>query len=291
MAWQALATARAAGDIRGQAAALTDLGILLDPKDTRVAPAFQAAIDTAVRLGDRPLQADAEGQYGVYLNKVGRPADGLAMLQRSHATAAASGDRHGEKAALERLGTALLASDSRRAQVHYYAALDLARSLGDVRHEAELLWLAAITHADLGERDRAVASAEAAIGRLQKLGHPQAAELSKHLDQYRGSSGPVALGGSVSFYSGTSTPGVTAMSSAPPPGPGLLRMAFTALKSAAKFVGSGLKTLPPETVRARLEVCGPCGHFSGTRCRVCGCFVSLKARLPHESCPVGKWPA
>ena len=27
------------------------------------------------------------------------------------------------------------------------------------------------------------------------------------------------------------------------------------------------------------------------RCRACGCFTAVKARLPHEHCPAGKWPA
>ncbi|MEE3219699.1 MAG: hypothetical protein VX257_05520 [Planctomycetota bacterium] len=24
---------------------------------------------------------------------------------------------------------------------------------------------------------------------------------------------------------------------------------------------------------------------------MCGCFTDLKAKMPHEDCPIGKWPA
>ncbi len=39
-----------------------------------------------------------------------------------------------------------------------------------------------------------------------------------------------------------------------------------------------VKLLPREAIRIRL------------RCRLCGCFTNVKARLDHEECPIGKWP-
>ena len=66
-------------------------------------------------------------------------------------------------------------------------------------------------------------------------------------------------------------------------------MAFTAFKSFAKFLGGGLKTLPQAQRDQRLAVCGTCEHHTGVRCRVCGCFTSVKTWLPHERCPIGKW--
>lgn len=49
-------------------------------------------------------------------------------------------------------------------------------------------------------------------------------------------------------------------------------------------------TLPetPES-QARLEVCKGCDQWTGKSCKVCGCFVSLKVRIPEEKCPLGKW--
>ena len=74
-------------------------------------------------------------------------------------------------------------------------------------------------------------------------------------------------------------------------GPGLLRMAIAAAKSLAKQVGSGLKTVSPQTYQRRVQTCVGCEPFTGVRCRVCGCFTQIKARLPHERCPLEKWPA
>jgi hypothetical protein len=49
-------------------------------------------------------------------------------------------------------------------------------------------------------------------------------------------------------------------------------------------------TLPetPES-QARLEVCKGCDQWTGKSCKVCGCFVSLKVKIPEEKCPLGKW--
>ena len=66
-------------------------------------------------------------------------------------------------------------------------------------------------------------------------------------------------------------------------------MALSAAKSMAKFVGSGFKTAPPQTLQQRLQACAACDHHTGLRCRLCGCFTNVKAWLPHEQCPIGKW--
>src|SRR5262249_43630066 len=74
-------------------------------------------------------------------------------------------------------------------------------------------------------------------------------------------------------------------------GPGILGMAFSAMKSMAKFLGLGLQTASQETRQERLRVCAECEHHTGLRCRLCGCFMDVKARLLHEECPIGKRPA
>lgn len=47
----------------------------------------------------------------------------------------------------------------------------------------------------------------------------------------------------------------------------------------------------PETdeSKARLAVCHGCDKWTGTSCKVCGCFVNLKVKIPEEKCPEGKW--
>ena len=74
-------------------------------------------------------------------------------------------------------------------------------------------------------------------------------------------------------------------------GPGLLRMAISATKAMAKFVGSGSKTTPNEIQRQRLATCAGCEHHTGLRCKICGCFTNPKSRMLHEDCPIGKWTA
>ena len=41
--------------------------------------------------------------------------------------------------------------------------------------------------------------------------------------------------------------------------------------------------------KARLAVCHGCDKWTGTSCKVCGCFVNLKVKMPEEKCPEGKW--
>ena len=79
----------------------------------------------------------------------------------------------------------------------------------------------------------------------------------------------------------------------PPPfkAPTLAGMAASFAGSMAKFAASGFKTTPPEIHAGRLAECDPCKYREGTRCKLCGCFVDKKAWMPHEDCPIGRWPA
>ena len=64
------------------------------------------------------------------------------------------------------------------------------------------------------------------------------------------------------------------------------------LKWAAKGAVKAAKALTkPETPesQARLEVCKGCDQWTGKSCKVCGCFVNLKVKIPEEKCPLGKW--
>jgi hypothetical protein len=183
--------------------------------------------------------------------------------------------------------------------------LSLARELGDEQHETELLWHQAIQHAVLGQRDQALAQAQAAVAQLQSRGNPQAAWFAHHLQAYRRGEMAAAPSGTSNgtpvIVAGTPLGGVILPSPwetqlCPPAtkepatsGARLLDMAFAAAKSMAKFLGSGLKMAAPEIRRQRLQVCGACGHHTGLRCRLCGCFTGPKAALDHEVCPLGKW--
>jgi hypothetical protein len=46
-----------------------------------------------------------------------------------------------------------------------------------------------------------------------------------------------------------------------------------------------------EDPEARFEQCKACEYFfspTGT-CKKCGCFMRVKTKLKHATCPVGKW--
>lgn len=41
----------------------------------------------------------------------------------------------------------------------------------------------------------------------------------------------------------------------------------------------------------RYAICNKCPlFFNATKqCRQCGCFMNIKAKMSHATCPVGKW--
>lgn len=80
-----------------------------------------------------------------------------------------------------------------------------------------------------------------------------------------------------------------APSSAPPPVRKQVLSAGRALVDEARAVTRKVEPVPGEEVERRLAICKSCDHWTGRRCRVCGCLTALKARLRSQSCPRGKW--
>jgi hypothetical protein len=226
------------------------------------------------------------------------------IFEQELAHARAGGDRFAEKIALEHLGLTFSSlRDPARALDFFEQAVDLARTVGDRQQEANLLWFQAIQHAELSQRDQAIARAQAAINLWANMGMPQEHWFSGHLQKYRLDDSGVRAGGSeaVPLMLPEAMFGISVASSVPPRlaglvqqpetgGPGLLSMAFTATKAMAQFFGSGFKSVTAETRQKRLQTCAACAHHSGLRCKLCGCFTNLKSQMLHENCPIGKWP-
>jgi hypothetical protein len=61
------------------------------------------------------------------------------------------------------------------------------------------------------------------------------------------------------------------------------------VKAAPKVLSAMLKPADSPMALKRLEVCKGCEHWTGSKCKKCGCFTGLKVRLPNEACPIGKW--
>lgn len=56
-----------------------------------------------------------------------------------------------------------------------------------------------------------------------------------------------------------------------------------------KWVAAGRPERTAEEIDAILAVCKTCEHFTGSRCKLCGCWLRAKAKMATESCPDGRW--
>jgi tetratricopeptide (TPR) repeat protein len=304
LAERAVAAARTAGNRHREVTALIDLGVvqLKQCEAAAAAELLKQALAGAQSLGDRNHEADAALHLAQASLALGRPARARNLLEPVLVHLRQIGDRYAEKLATESLGIALFAQrDLTGALAHFDRAIKIAAELGDLRHEAGVLWRAAIIHAELGHRDRALASASASVDRLQRLGNPTAAWYAHHLANYESGTPGTALaprgetsvdfGGTIDVGVGARPETPSAVTAQEVTGPGLLRMAFAATRSITRFLGSGFKTATPEAYRERLAVCATCEHHTGVRCRICGCVTTVKARLLHEQCPKSRWPS
>jgi hypothetical protein len=53
-----------------------------------------------------------------------------------------------------------------------------------------------------------------------------------------------------------------------------------------------IEKVETEIAEKRLAICKGCPELLPTgNCKKCGCFMSSKTKLPHASCPIGKWDA
>jgi tetratricopeptide (TPR) repeat protein len=278
--------------------ALTDLGLieLNLGNPARAAALLEEALARVQQLGDHGLEAEALVGLGAVHTAAGDPRKATPLLQQAIVHARAAGERFTEKAAQERLGHAYgLLGDRDRCLTAFREALALARSCGTRQGVAEMLWMLGIVYGDLGVRADAVAHAQAAVEVLERLQHPHAAWYAEHLRRYRAGetddakARPLPLTGTPLFGATVVTATAPAAAPNPPPAPSLLRRAVSATQALARFLGSGLKIVPSAVLERRLRTCSACPHFTGLRCRLCGCFTNVKARLPHEECPLRKW--
>lgn len=294
---RAVEEARGRGDARAESLALTDLGMIaMNAGDAAAAVThLRQALELCRALGDRARETDVLSNLGYALLGVGDGQASIDALRTALGLARAAGDVYAEKLVLERICLTLFRfGDSNEILPLLDGALEMARAVGDRQQEPRLLWMQAIALADVGRLGEAIARAEASIASLRAEGKPEAAWYEAQLRKLRAD--PSALAGSTAAMAGPmSTAAVAATTpqdgGQPRTGPGLLRMALTATKAMATFIGTGMKTAPADAQRARLDVCRGCEHHTGLRCRICGCFTAAKVKMAHEKCPIGKWPS
>ncbi len=306
-----LAAARTAGNRAAEATALTDVGVtkLSEGDHAGAVAALESALQITRELADREREVDVVGNLGLAMLGVGQAPRARQMFEHGLAFARAKRDHLGEKTALERLGLAHWhLREFATALSCFDQALGLANLVGDRMQAANLLWYQGIQYAELGQRDLAIAKAEESIALFRAMGRPQAAWYGSHLQKYRmglyedaPAAAPAGVSTSPHSYLGgaivASVMGGQSQGQAQGPGaskansgPGLLRMAMSATKAMATFVGSGMKTTPAEMQAKRSQTCASCEHHTGMRCKICGCFTHVKIKMAHEDCPIGKWP-
>ena len=99
---------------------------------------------------------------------------------------------------------------------------------------------------------------------------------------------PVAPNGAKS--TGCAPPAATDLSAVPAPS-SLMGAAASLAVALARFAASGFKTVDEALHELRMGQCGPCKYRRDTQCALCRCFIAKKAWLPHEDCPIGRWPS
>lgn len=73
------------------------------------------------------------------------------------------------------------------------------------------------------------------------------------------------------------------------PLPSLITMGINFTKAMAEFVATGAEFADPEEYKLRLAICATCEFRNEDRCSLCGCFLSKKAQLAQDGCPIGRW--
>jgi tetratricopeptide (TPR) repeat protein/transcriptional regulator with XRE-family HTH domain len=170
----ALATARQAGDVPGQALALRQLGTLAWLSGDF--PAAEANLTHAAALygeaGDRPGQAYALDHLGLVQQETGRYPAALASRQQALTLARNSGDRLAKAVALVHLGEILqLTGDHATAAVDSQHALALFRELGNLAGEADALGRLGSLQTETGDYPAAAASLTRSLMLYRDMGY------------------------------------------------------------------------------------------------------------------------
>lgn len=71
-------------------------------------------------------------------------------------------------------------------------------------------------------------------------------------------------------------------------GPTLTELLTNFTGAMLRWGKAGFPILPQDKIRARLDVCQSCEHWTGSKCGKCGCR-QFKLWMATERCPLGKW--
>lgn len=76
--------------------------------------------------------------------------------------------------------------------------------------------------------------------------------------------------------------------------PSLPKMGMNLAKATGRHIADGMKKRSDEEVAKLVLICETCDDYIiktriGSRCRMCGCKLSVKLLWASAHCPVGKW--
>ena len=149
-------------------------------------PFLEEALTIASSLRDGALECDVLCNLGFACQSTGQAKRSVDLLQQALDIARRSDDNYVAKIILERLGHAYFQlGDAARCHAALQESLAFARNCGDRRHEATILWLLAILHADRKQRDQALMNGQAAVQVMETSGNPQAPWYAEQLHHYR----------------------------------------------------------------------------------------------------------
>ena len=298
----AVSAARKRRDPVAEATALADQGVVLmvHGQTDQALAVLEESLAIYRQCGDEAGEQDAlTNLVRPYLTK-GRVQDAWNALNWIHSRAQRLGDLAAEQTvliqmAMAAMGQALLP----QAVMYLEQASRIAQQRRDGRSDSHIAWQSAICYEELGRSDLAQAEAQRAIQLARQFELPTADRYAESLARFLQGGTPLSSGTDES--SGDSSRGnwlldePVHMVLADPsrdktPRPAsVLQMAFTATRSMAKFAAAGFKSIHRDERDKRLDICHDCEHYTGIRCKICGCFVAAKTWLRHEACPVDKW--
>jgi len=72
--------------------------------------------------------------------------------------------------------------------------------------------------------------------------------------------------------------------------PSLLQKTKNFSKAIINHACDGFTRVSEEEFKVRLDICNECEQRDGMVCKICGCFLNVKASWKSEKCPLHKWP-
>jgi len=73
--------------------------------------------------------------------------------------------------------------------------------------------------------------------------------------------------------------------------PSIMEQAGNLLHESVEFAKSGFQTVNEDEFHRRIDICRACPAFDAGqgRCKECGCFMKVKAKMEAAKCPLNKW--